>query len=1668
MKRLLTWLSACAVLLCSLPVTVWAQTSDNISVVQESGQSEQDTAKTTDNALKTGTATGNLNLTLRFSCPQQLDKLEGKELYATLLKGENEEVWSCQLTQDLTFEVPQNAENLISVSAGYLNEFGEVLTTESSADYFQVQLNGLSVETDYQVKLTGKGFADYLSEPFQLNMFSKQLVVDTSSNSFSLGDINGDNTVDNKDMEVMEGALHSEESAADINQDGVVDITDIAYLHRQMYALGEAEFFDTTLIAENAVTVETDSFIVSEGTAQDLLRPDTPAVTLTKKEGQEELTIPVAIEENLQQELTFGQIVILSPQTNGAVEAGEATIYYEEDGEEVSEVINFSNEQPEGVHTIFREAGQNKVVISLGRQVAVKRIVITVTKVQGSDTAEFAVIDEIQFLKDIVPENPVTDSAVPKGILAEPGDGSVSLSWTPVRNVTGYLVTYRDENGKVTGEAASETAEITISGLKNLDTYYFVIYSTSGEWRSAPSAEITAVPQPASVPLAPGNVRLGVLDQALKVNWGKTKNAVSYNVYYRESEEESQEFRKANEEPLTDLETVITGLENGKEYTVYATAVNTVGESAPSVYASATPMAETVEIPQIPTLHRIPNTEIKSVVMENANNVAKDQYPDGFDVNNVVDEDYNTHWTARAWWESSGFTYTFDEGITHTMDYLVYVPRIDGNYKKSLSQYVIKAWDKEDNLILEYNSNGPSLDIQSRADGYAVLTFPKTENIHKIYVKVTQWSGSPTNISLSEIAFYDYYSLNERIQALFTDSSYTSLADGVTEAQIAELEAEISDVSGYFVDRAILQDEIGLARSLYEGHSEALGRVLDGVESRNTKGDIKVINTFQPLGVVANAGKQVVIYAQIPEGEKVSVVPTQYFAEAISWAGGAISLQNGRNVITIPQLTTIAGEKGGALYLQYAGSRQDEIKIQVRGQATSIPVLELSDLEDMTEQQIRERIGSYVTTLTDYFENQLNNKMGGKPQTYIRNSTEISLPNVLLSIPANQVYNALKKAGSTMEEKVEILYLNAYAWQDLIQVLYQTHGIDDPFAEHSRHNIRYARMTGDAFMYASGAHIGIGYGSAAALVQGKPIRVTGQGNANKLFGWGIAHEIGHVMDTLGKAEITNNIYSMFGQTYDGSLNTATSRLEGGKYESIFQKTAIGAKGAANDVFVSLGMYWQLHLAYDGADDNFYNLLNKAYRAGKGQGFTGDEKFAVVASEIAGKNLTEFFTRWGIALSDEAKTQMSSWETESRQIWYLNDNSRRTALAGTKITASGTPVILMERQGRELNLIINGMTGTEQIQGYEISRNGKPIAFTTNGTYTDVIGSANHISIQYTVKVVDILGNVIGTGSSEPFVLSVNNIIDRSFWNGVEQEDGSYLITFQGVNIPEVSGIYLKGKPINGDSSGENNKNDGTVSGNVKGSSFKTAGDQKDLSVTVSQGDSDGRTIIQVSEDGSNYQKVLERILPVTTQDMAYLFFRGTDDGSVGFYQAKTMVISGLPQGLTLDDIEFIAYPGDSIALDDTAVGILSQDLYYGEGEEDKIAAGSMIVTGTYSGDPVYNTIHVVGRYETYSSDSLEGTTVERPVNGEVILFAPVTEGQDMAEIHNGIWIFVPDEQKEQELQEETCTLSALPSQIKAQLYRTDDPYSADSKRLVSDTLWLMMPERDSMPEIEIQ
>ena len=561
----------------------------------------------------------------------------------------------------------------------------------------------------------------------------------------------------------------------------------------------------------------------------------------------------------------------------------------------------------------------------------------------------------------------------------------------------------------------------------------------------------------------------------------------------------------------------------------------------------------------------------------------------------------------------------------------------------------------------------------------------------------------------------------------------------------------------------------------------------------------------------------------------------------------------------------------------------------------------------------------------------------------------------------------------------------------------------------TRQNIRYMRMFAGAFMYAAGHHVGVEYGSTAALVQGKPTSATGAGQANGLFGWGIAHEIGHNMDKLGRAECTNNIYSLALQAWDGSSMALNTRLtEDGRWEDIFNKVAQGRPGAANNVFVQLGMYWQLHLAYDGADEPlaFFNEFFRLWKNNEYSSYTYDERVALIASQVADKDLTEFFTRWGMTLGESAKAILDHYTPETRAIWYLNDASRTYRLESGS-AADGTATVSASVEESKVTLTIDH-TDRANVLGYEIRRNGKAIAFTTKTTYVDDLGAANNRTYTYSVVPVDKLGNLGAEAKAEEVRVAYDKTIDDSLYILTRAENGTITITMKsGTSVP-ITGIKVTGTGLTG-----------TYTVKVK-----------------ADADAETWTDAKSGELSDNL--------------VAYFNKPGVDssDTRIWTYDAAVLEITGIPADAS---VELLDYPGDRVDFYEGAtVGVLKQE-YYG------IPAGTLVILGTYRGNPAYNTVEIEARYNT-TAEAGEVTTITRTMNGYVLIFAEVPKDGAVSDTSDGFFLFVPNLEKEKALNAQDGVTDDYPLEIRAVFYRTDDSDSADHKRVTSETLWISFPD----------
>ncbi len=1847
MKRALIALLSAAMVLSSVQLTVFAEeTKEPVQVMPDSQEN-----------------IGKLDVVVRIDYQETAETLAGRKLSLTLTDDQKQISHSLPLNDgEQTFSF--NGKT-ITADIALHNPQDAPLGGNDKVGFYLVEFTGVPFGAAYRLKLEGNGYQSAQSFGISNSEYAPKIYFSAESGGFALGDTTGDKSIDQKDLDLVAKFLGEADGKADVNLDGVIDITDIALVHHNMVEPREAEILYGPMVAPaSAIDSETTKEALEQGgtiivdnNLEDLFVDNGNAVKLEQTDPNKNVCeLPIVFKTAKQ----MSEINIISPAgADGALEKGRTLVeYVDADGEAKTLEIPFDNTVPEGIHAIERSAGDSTVVIKLGNRVAVKKITITVEKVIGEDgKATYAIIDRIEFLKDIIPENIDLGASIPKNVYAEPGDKTATLGWKKVDNVDGYIVRYGESETSMTLQQKVGSNEAVIVGLENLKPYYFTVTAYNGSWTGKPSAAVTCIPQPSKVPLRPDNLSLHPEDSAITVSWKKTEDAEFYNVYYKESSESA--FGLAAEKtPGTSF--TVTGLTNDVSYDFYVTAGNQIGFGPKSLTATGAPEKEVLKFPELPTLNRIPNSDIIKVTMNEPGNVSA-EYNGKFDIKWVYDEDFETHWTAQRWGRSSRFTFEFNE--EKSMDYLIYVPRLNKGYPESIGKYSVTVWDKDGNMT-HLTSDQGKLDGDNAGDvaapwvrndpaktGYAILPFERNDHIKKICVMVRQINGSPKPTpSLSEIAFYTYDDIDDSIAALFTDNTYTVISPSATQARIDELRARLESSDGYYVNKDILTDELDLAQALLNGDSSKLGAIMDNVQSRNASGDKKKINTFQPLGVAAEANKQIVIYAQIPEGETVTLVPTQHFAEAAKWPGSSVQLVNGRNIITIPSINNISPQKGGSLYLQYSGSKASEIKMQIRGVgATKIPMLELSDWHELSESEIKARITDYTAELNSYYTAKLSGMNSNTIQTHFLNATEIALPHVLLSLPASQVRAALGSDG------VQTLYNNGLAWEELMQIMYRTHGIDeaDLEASQSRHNIRYMRMFGKAFMYASGNHIGIGYGSCSGVVAGRPTSVTG--NSSGLFGWGIHHEIGHVMDTLGKAEITNNIYALFGQTYDNGQNALTSRLEASnKYEKIFDKVTSGQKGMSNDVFVSLGMYWQLHLAYDGAKDNFYNEVNKALKNYSG---TTDERFMAAASAVSGYDLTEFFESWGLSPTGQGGA------AEERKLQYLTDESRRERLKETQ-KQSGTVGITASynRDTREATVNITPVSGAK-MTGYEISRelNGKtePVAFLSTKsnvtTWKDTLGSVNNKAVRYSVKAIDILGYVIDEAVSTQVDISHDNLIKKESytWDSSDLSNGVLTAAFSGdlsvagvkfsdfpadaqaAEIPEKQETPSEKKeetegPTGGSEedaglSGNENTNteaddpnepnteegvgDGTEGNTTEEPSTSsesqtneeegisaqsdeehpvdpgTSGDIQDDAQGMSDSSSDaadssssaepsdssdapssssdtadssssmepssssnaadsssstepssssdasssssstepssssdasnsssssfssaassssgaestssssapntpgeagetdnagmaktakaGTVTVEASVDGTTFTTVLELTYEEiqAKADKLHFFTRKDHDGSICPFDAKLIRISGLPAGFQAESIDFAEYPGDYIAFGENGIGLMAKDYNCGG---DVIKAGTLVVTGSFRGNPVFNTVRVYGKSQSgdMAGDGELAETDKAVIEGEVYLFAALPESGDMAEIDNGLWIFVPKQQGDTMSEEDQgCVNSVLPTEIMAELYRTDDPESSASKRATSYTRWIPSPTYETMPAIILE
>lgn len=1567
-----------------------------------------------------------------------------------------------------------------------------------------------------------------------------------------LGDVTGDGLINETDEKLMIEKIESEiyDEKYDLNKDQRIDIIDLSYIVFNKNKNIEATPIQMLKLTEENVDLK--GTIVSSGNVANIFENNSEFVQLKPRNGQDiSENNALDIDLNIENNQNKTEAIIITPPTEktNAIQQGEAEItYINEQGIEdtitvkiganriasrhiesatinlarlthISEPIKLASLTPVQIPSQRARMAatatiqsDGSIVINLGGQIAIKKVTIKVTQTTSNKLAEIA---KVEFLNNMESRIPEPEMDIPENLVATPDSEKFTLTWKKMTNITGYEVSIT-ANGK-TEVVKTEVNSITVLSfnndkIKNGTTYTVKVQSINGDWKSGYSGEVTVTPQPNKVPDAPDNLSVTGAYRTLKASWKNMDSTDSYNIYYREYG--VGEYIKAGANITTNSYT-ITGLKDRTRYQVYVTGNNRIGEGRPSIVS----VAETIDVnPPITTNYKLINRPIEGVTK--TANIAGVEYVGGTRPENefaVVDNDYTTAWSINTW-DAGGYNPGKPSPIVEFYQtckigkvIVVAEESQEADYFYGKTQY----WDEDGKSTI---ING-QFTKKTSSNGKLYYEFEYSTPImaKKIQINFALYlPGSGNSISIAEMKFYEYDELKDEIANLYTDQLCVTLRDDVTEQTIVDLETKLNtkeEASGeYNPKREMLQRELDTAREILNNKELKPALKIDTTVTSAKDSHIGFrggLNAWQPLGIVGYSGEKIVIYVGNPkmktgDNTNLQLIATQYHAESGNWHKVVTTLKVGRNEIEMPKIGTLDFESGGSLYINYTGNNANDIYgVRVSG-GQEIPVLDLT--KATTEEERRAVVKEYVEKLAvvvpqiEAKHNEIHKGNESNSINYdyqkencILGATEIVLKTMMYSVSSEQIYNALR--GDTAEAKADQLYNSLVAMEDMIDLFYQHKGLSkDPNAgaknqyPSSRLNIRYQRMFSGAFMYAGGLHIGIEWGSIGGLATSVPIQSDENGKyiSGNYFGWGIAHEIGHIINegAYAIAEITNNYFSVLAQAKD------TNNSVRFQYRNVYDKVTSGTTGKASNVFTQLGMYWQLHLAYDldgynyktydNYEEQFNNLffarvdsyardITKAPKANENaveltlNGADTDNKLMRLAVAAAEKNILEFFEDWGMVPDATTRQYAEQFEKETRRIKFVNDEARVYQLEGKAgFTEGARPTVQIENE--VINDTVNDTqirlklglenASQEQLLGFEIYRNGKSVGFVTadETEFIDTINVNNRV-YKYEVAAIDKWLNATQKVTLNPIKVRHDGSIAKDAFtittNMTSTED---VKEEEDKNCSGMPSVQAVSKLIN-------KNTEDSYTGTTEQNAEIVVELNEILSIVgfkvtkANESDELPDYELQISTDKQNWETVKSGKLEFNGKVATVYFdkFEIDKDPRVQVYDTSYVKLifkntTNNEMTITLSELDILGKPGDNIEiLKENGIGTLKEDYILDEEKGTKIPAGSFIVTGEYSGHPAYNVVKL------YNENG-------ELIAGSQIIFAQEPTEGNLGNITEGTWIYyIEPEDLEQ--------LNGLPAKVKAELYRVDDALTLEGERLVSDSLERDVPE--TLPMIEI-
>ena len=1503
-----------------------------------------------------------------------------------------------------------------------------------------------------------------------------------------IGDVTGDGVIDDTDRSVLVDAIDTEQASelTDLTGDQKTDLADLEYFAKGYQAEGHTLACIEESVSADAISPKPGEDTNVEGNLEDLLKGE-GNVTLSTQGGTEiSEEHPVSVEFDLSEsaDTQIDGILIETNKENPIQKATVDITYIDAEGNEQTVTAPIEN----GVEHLLRTSDvqvsmdeDGNIQIHLGSQIAVKKVTLTIQGMQNNNN--LAEISKVEFVNGMENRIPKPDMDIPTNLAVETGSEEFTLTWDACKNVTGYEVLIEHNGEQDTYTVKNNSLKVTSFNEKKLvnkEQYTAKVQSVNGTWKSGYSESVTAVPKADKKPDAPENVKAVGKYKSVEVSWKNMKNTEFYNLFYREKGQE--EYTKI--ENITTNSYTISELKENVKYEIYLTGVNELGESDPSLTSTAqTTDLEPAVMPKYKQINTSEEGQVSSHIVSatRGRGEMKDSPLDleGKTAWGTVDNNPASHFYMADWddggeytdFNNKGFTFEFDQ--PYTMDTIGFQEvTAQGNF----TRISLKYWDENGS---EHVVDKNNLKIEARTD----------KNNKRYY-----------------------------FMGLYEDELHTVLKGSVTEQTIQDLRNRLQtkdEASGeYHPDKDRLEKELDNAEDILNNQLSEPILVHNTITTRDTDRGFSGLNAWQPLGITAAAGEEITLFVGhntmgTGSNTNLQLVATQYHAESGSVSKVVTTLKTGRNDVTIPKIWSTDEESGGALYIQYTGNNaNDRYSVRVNG-GVEVPTLDLYGVTDAQERQ--QRAEQYVEALKGYVEKmeavhkKVHENSGNESVEYeyskencILGATDILLDKMLFSLPAQQVLSGCEGNAQKLLDSMD-------AMEGMMNLFYQHKGLNQTAPDEKdrfpqRHlNIRYQRMFAGAFMYAAGDHIGIGWNETAGMMTGVPVQSdNGKYVSGRYFGWGIAHEIGHNINqsAYAYAEVTNNYFAVLAQAKDTNDSV---RFE---YPKVYEKVTSGTTGKSEDVFTQLGMYWQLHLAYDSGYnfktyDNYEEQLNNLFfarvdtyarntaKAPAPQGIAltlsgdRDQDFMRLACAAAQKNILEFFERWGMIPNDETRSYAGQFETETRAIYYVNDDSRvyRLENSGSSLGSLGdveavgddTTVSVNKDTANQVDFTLTSKTIPEEdVLGYEITRTmisggqveKEVVGFTTENQFSDHVTTVNNRVITYEVTVVDKYLNRSAAKTLTPVKIEHDGSLDKEFWTTTTKNMEAVHTEDPGEADEDTPCAPQQEAPI---LKAVDNKTDTTYTG--------IAGDEAEvlmqfnrkqiisgLKYTVNEGTAIKDYSIYVHGDNDEWTEVVKGSFD--DKKVQTVYFENVDGKYVGTYSTdavKLVIHNQKDTEISISELDVLGVTGDNVdfrsAQDGTsAIGRLASDYQYGETEADKIPAGSIVFVGSYKGNPAYNVVLL------YDQDGniVGGTNTDGSLKAQQIILADVPETGNIQDVSDGTWIYWIDPQDSAQL---------AGKQVRAELYRVNDAQTNEGQRLVSDSLYVEVPQE--MPEIEL-